>query len=153
MPLPPGLTPVEAGRIGLWLLGQRKRRAGLHRRKRNPQRAFNLSLLGRFGLIACPWRIVDYPSAEMLIAQLTGLSMSTVDVMLRLRRPDMAARHARTLADYIERFDGVGLARELREYADARDARIGKRAPRVRRTGRDKSAEQHESDGHDPQGN
>jgi hypothetical protein len=140
MPLPPGLTPVEAGRAGLWLLGQRKHRSSLHRRKRNPLRAFKPTLLGRFAMIACPWKIVDYPSAEMLVAQLCGLSHGTVELMLCLRDLGnrLSAPNARTLADYIERFDGVSLARELREYADARDARIGVRKPRVQRTGRDK---------------
>src|SRR6516162_4339623 len=32
MPLPPGLSPVEAGRIGLWLLGQRNHTRNHHAR-------------------------------------------------------------------------------------------------------------------------
>jgi hypothetical protein len=66
----------------------------------------------------------------VLISQLCGVSEVTAEGWLRRTKP-LPSRHARVLADYVERFDGPAVARELRAYADERDKRI--RPPRVRR--------------------
>jgi len=129
MPLPPGLDPVTAGRFGLWLLGQRNHRAA-QRRRRGSLRVYPASDASRFARLVCPWIIAEYPGAEVLISQLCGVSEVTAEGWLRRTKP-LPSRHARVLADYVERFDGVGVARELRAYADERDKRI--RPPRVRR--------------------
>jgi hypothetical protein len=121
MPLPPGLSPVEAGRIGLWLLGKRNQRAAI-RRRRNTFRAYGPALINRFTRIVCPWLACEYPGAEFFISRLCGVSPRTVEGWIRGR--SLSSRHARTLADYIEDFDGPGVARELRAYADERDKRV-----------------------------
>jgi hypothetical protein len=136
MPLPPGLSPVEAGRFGLWLLGQRKQRAAQKRRASKGWRVYSRYELGRFCAMAAPWRVAEYQSGETLVARLCGVAEQSV--VSWMYTPDrLPAKHARTLAAYIRQFDGPALARELEAYADARDARIGARKPRVRRTGRD----------------
>lgn len=126
--------------MGLWLLGQRNHRASVKRRQGRGPRVYGRFIAGRFCDLAAPWRVAEYLSGEMLISRLCGVRESVARMWMYT--PDrLPASHARTLADYIERFDGVSLARELREYADARDKRIGVRKPRVKRTGRDKPAE------------
>lgn len=138
MALPPGLTPVEAGRIGLWLLGKRKQRqAQAARESAFFLRAFGPSFAGRFCAIVTPWKMGSYMRGEFLLARLCAVSERRAEAWLSTRLM-LPARHARTMADYVERFDGVGLARELRAYADERDAKIGSRATRAAKQTRDK---------------
>jgi len=122
MPLPPGLDPVTAGRFGLWLLGQRNHRAAI-RRRHSPFRVYRAGVVCRFASVVCPWLVKDYPGAQVLIAGLCGVSEDTANDWLRQKKP-VPSRHARTLADFIERFDGPAVARELRAYADERDKRV-----------------------------
>ena len=42
---------------------------------------------------------------------------------------ELPSHHARTLADFIERFDGPAVARELRAYAAERDKRVKRGRP------------------------
>jgi hypothetical protein len=123
MPLPPGLSPVDAGRLGLWLLGQRNHRAAVKRRRPYRHRVYLSPPAARWARVAACWSVGSYPGAEVLISQLCDVSESTAKHWLRSHR-DLPAHHARTLADYVEGFDGPAVARMLREYADARDKRL-----------------------------
>ena len=126
MPLPPGLSPVEAGRIGLWLLGQRNHRAALRRRS-SAFRAYKPSRLSRFASIATPWLVREYPGCEVLLSRLCGVCERTAEQWLSGK--ELPSHHARTLADFIERFDGPAVARELRAYAAERDKRVKRGRP------------------------
>jgi hypothetical protein len=136
MPLPPGLSPVDAGRFGLWLLGKRNHRAA-ERRRRSSFRAYSGTLLSRFASIVSPWKVYEYPGAEVLIGRLCGVSEGRAHNLLCQRGAELPSHHARVLADYVERFDGPAVARELRTYAAERDKKIKPRRVRVRQVGRD----------------
>lgn len=122
--MPAGFSPVEVGRMGLWLLGKRQHRLAKKRRARNRTRAYLRCLAGRWGMVVCPWRVWEYPTAEILIARLCGVAEATAHHWLMSKEDILPAKHARTLADYVERFDGPAVARELRKYADERDKRV-----------------------------
>ena len=126
MPLPPGLDAVTAGRFGLWLLGQRNHRAAL-RRRRHEQRVYRPNALGRFAGLVCPWFVRSYPGAEVLISRICGVTEGTAEQ--RLCGQTLPSHQARTLADYVERFDGPAVARELRAYAAERDKRVKRGRP------------------------
>ncbi len=129
MPLPPGLSPVDAGRLGLWLLGRRNHRAAIKRRRPYRHRAYLRTPAARWAAVAAPWRSDSYPGAEVLISQLCGVGEKQAHRWLRSHR-EMTSAHALILADYVERFDGPAVARMLREYADERDRRIKPRRVR-----------------------
>jgi hypothetical protein len=135
MPLPNGLSPIDAGRLGLWLLGKRNHRAAARRRV-HPTRVYKDAPLGHWASVVAPWRAQEYPGPYRLIAALCGVSDRTAKRWMAC--PDeLPASHARRLADYIRRFDGPAVARELEVYAAARDAAIKARGRRARRAGRD----------------
>jgi hypothetical protein len=130
--LPHGLTPVDAGRLGLWLLGQRNHRRAVKRRERRYRtRVYPIGgLVARWARICAPWYAYEYPGAEILLMRVCGISEATAEDLLA--RSDasgrLSVRNARKLADYVERFDGPAVARELRAYADERDRRLARPA-------------------------
>src|SRR5271166_2945602 len=126
MGLPPGLTPVEAGRMGLWLLGRRNHHAAIKRRRRRYQQRGYVgdTLISRWSRIAAPWRWNGYPGAELLLVEVCGVAEGTAHNWLQRRVERISAQHARELADYIEPYDGPAVARELRAYADRREAEL-----------------------------
>ena len=144
MPLPPGLSPVDAGRLGLWLLGKRNHHAALKRTVHN-RREYKPGLVGLWCGIAAPWRAQEYPGPYRLLAHVCGVSLSTAETWCA-RPSDLPARRALAMADYIEAFDGPAVAQALREYA-AQCVPVGKhprgagKSSRVKRTGRDGAGE------------
>jgi hypothetical protein len=121
MPLPPGLNPVEVGRIGLWLLSRRSHRAS-RRRVAFTNRVWRSSTWGnRFERLITPWRIFEYPGTSAMLAQLCGVSRSTARGWIYGKH--LPAQHARQIADYLEPHASQceALTRELRSYADAAD--------------------------------
>ena len=117
MSLPPGLGPVEAGRLGLWLLSRRSYRAA-QRRVAFTNRVWHSSTWGnRFERLITPWRIFEYPGTSAMLAQLCGVSRSTARGWIYGKR--LPARHARRLSVYLEAHaaECEALARELRAYA------------------------------------
>ena len=114
--------------MGLWLLGRRNHRRALKRREwRFRKREYPIGCtFTRWARIAAPWHANEYPGAEILMMRLCGVAEATARDWLC--RSDAASRvsaqHARELADYIEPYDGPAVARELRAYADRREAEL-----------------------------
>jgi hypothetical protein len=123
MPLPPGLSPVEAGRFGLWLLARRSHRAK-QKRVAFPERAWPQTLVWRWVRLITPWRVYEYPGAAVVISSLCGIAPSYAWNLLKPSWADkLPPRHARRLADYLEGHasECEALARELRAYAQNRN--------------------------------
>ena len=119
--LPPGLGPVAAGRLGLWLLGKRSHNAA-ERRLAFPQRAtLTTSYVHRFVRLIVPWRIIEYPGAQRYLAALLGISSGYANNLLKPSQ-HLPAKHALRLADYLANHasECEALAAELRAYAAAR---------------------------------
>ena len=112
--------------MGLWLLGKRNHRRALKRRDwRYRKRAYPIDCtVARWARIAAPWHANEYPGAEILIMRLCGVSEVTARNWLTRsdERFKVPAHQARALADYIEALDGPEIARQLRAYAERRDA-------------------------------
>jgi hypothetical protein len=153
MPLPIGLSPVDAGRLGLWLLGKRNHRAAARRRV-HPSRAYPDTLVGRWCSICAPWKAQEYPGPRRLLAALCGVSPLYARRWIGGKVP-LPAQNALRLADYLEtRVERAqALIRDLREHARNRERevrasqavaarRLAAPAPGarvvVRRTGREK---------------
>src|ERR1700720_3689012 len=95
--LPAGLDPVQAGRFGLWLLGQRShRRAQL--RTVSASRVPGSSLAQRFVLLFMPWRITQYPGRHRFLPVLCGVSIGTARLWL-YREEKLPPKHARRMAE------------------------------------------------------
>jgi hypothetical protein len=94
--LPPGLTPVQAGRFGLWMLGQRSHRRAL-------QRTVSVSRVPRGGLcdqfihLYAPWTVNEYPGRKQILAELLGVKRSTVRDYLYRSTPRLPEKHRATL--------------------------------------------------------
>ena len=103
VPLPPGVSPVTAGRLGLWLLAGRSRNAKIRRDKaitrgrRGPPR----TPLGRVAEVLCQWHVSDYPGPHRLLGHLMGISPQSA---ARLFRPGkhLPRDHAHRLALYLD---------------------------------------------------
>ncbi len=115
-PLPPGLSPILAGRYGLWLLSRRSHRAAL-RRTAFVSRVRNRSLADRYWGLVCPWRVYEYPGGAQFIAALFGISRHYArDLCTGGKR--LPVQHARRLMTDLEgRIASMEALRvELREY-------------------------------------
>jgi len=123
MPLPPGLNPVEAGRLGLWLLSIRSHKAA-QKRVAFPERAWRQTLAVKFTRLICQWHVYEYPGAAKILAALLRIPPSYAE---NLMKPSwsrkLPAKHAITLAQYLESHASQceALAHELWAYAKARD--------------------------------
>lgn len=117
--LPEGLSPVTAGRFGLWLLGRRAYRAA-RRRRALPYRRHHGVLARRVAALLAPWDVYEYPGAARFLSGLLGISHATA---ARYLRPgiEFPRKHAPRLAEYLEAHaaECVALALELRDYARA----------------------------------
>jgi len=76
--LPPGLTPVQAGRFGLWLLGRRSH-ARAKKRRFHVSREPGYGLVSRFITLLLPWTIEEYPGHLRALSELFGVSPRTVE--------------------------------------------------------------------------
>ena len=94
-PLPPGLDPVQAGRFGLWLLGQRSHRRALSRTV-SVSRVPNARIASRFLYLFVPWKVHEYPGGHQVLAELCGVKRHTVRDWLYTSRP-IPERHRETL--------------------------------------------------------
>ena len=117
--LPPGLDPVTAGRLGLWLLGQRSHRKAL-KRTVFVKRVRPASLQERFVRLLAPWRIEEYPGCERILPALCGVAHSTARAWLWSDKR-FPKKHALTLASICESraAEFLALAEELRAHAAA----------------------------------
>lgn len=118
-PLPHGIDPVQAGRFGLWLLSVRSQRAA-QKRIAFPERVRKQSLNSRVQRLIAPWYVYEYPGATVIISHICGIARSTAQGWINGKR--LPPKHARKLADYLERHASEcdALARELRVYAERR---------------------------------
>jgi hypothetical protein len=135
--LPQGLSPVQAGRLGLWLLGRRSHKAASLRiafPQREPLRQSRL--IARFKRLMTPWKVYEYPGADRFVAALLGISESYAHA---LSKPSthVAAKHATRLAHYLQNHASQcdALAAELRAYAREQDNRKFANKDIVRRRG------------------
>jgi hypothetical protein len=115
-PLPAGLTPVAAGRIGLWLLSVRSYKAARRRDEAREAWIGRCTLGARWAALVAPWTVWSYPGAQRLLSQLCGVSRSTAHGWLYDRRRRIPARHAERLACDLEAraSRALALASELR---------------------------------------
>ena len=126
-PLPPNVSPVTAGRLGLWLLHLRAHRAA-SRRIAFPYRNDGGRLVRRFAALICPWDVYEYPGAARFLAALIGCKQSSAKRYL-MRSRDIPLKHAPKLAEYLEGHasECEALARELRVYAGTERLRTRKK--------------------------
>ena len=111
------MNPVEAGRFGLWLLGQRNRRAA-SRRRALPSRVYDKSLADRFRGLITPWRVYEYPGTIVLMAQLCSVGVGTARTWCN-RGYQLAPHQARRMAGYLRTraAEELALAGELEAAA------------------------------------
>ena len=96
--LPPGEDPVTAARRGLWLLGQRSKRAAA-KRTAFPARVAGTGALRDFIQLVAPWRVDAYPSTERLLAGLCGVAEASVPPMMYRPHEHLSAHSATRLAE------------------------------------------------------
>lgn len=115
--LPPGLTAVQAGRIGLWLLSRRSHKAA-EQRVAFPSRAWRVTLAWKFVRLLVPWKICEYPGTGRYVAAVLGISPAYARNLLKPSKP-LPAKHARKLAAYLSNHASAceALAAEMRDYA------------------------------------
>jgi len=121
--LPHGWTPVQVGRVGLWLLSRRSHRAA-QRRVAFPYRAWPSSFANRFARLITPWRVYEYPGARIVLAEILRIAPSSAAQLLKPSAgTKLPAKHAVTLARYLESHASEcdALAAELKVYAKVRD--------------------------------
>ena len=129
LPLPAGVSPVDVGRLGLWLLGRRSHNAA---KKRIPfPKAIDLrtaSLLRRAAALICGWEVWEYPGAPRCLGAIIVVRASSAERYLRPSR-DVPRKHAIRLAEYLESHasECEALAAELRAYAGAERLRTRKK--------------------------
>jgi hypothetical protein len=115
--LPPGLNPVQAGRLGLWLLSKRSHKAA-QKRIAFPQRDRARTLVGEVADLLFRWRCAEYPGQPAILSAILGIAPGYAANLLKpsWRLP---AHHARTLADYLDGHiaECHALAVRLREHA------------------------------------
>lgn len=130
--LPPGLDPVTAGRMGLWLLGKRGHERAI--RRRDPQyRVPHSTLASATCCAVLPWRLYETPGHVALLASILDVGEGHARHTLLGQEPLSAAgaeRLALWLSDRIALQQG--LVDELRAYGAARAAEVA--ATRARNT-------------------
>lgn len=115
-PLPSGLSPVHAGRIGLWLLGVRQHNAAERRVAFPPVR--HTTLVWRFTRLTVRWKIIEYPGMARFLSAVLGIAPSYARNLLK-PSATLPAKHARKLAAYLSNHASAceALAAEMRDYA------------------------------------
>ena len=120
-PLPSGLSPVTAGRLGLWLLGKRQHTAATKRVAFPTRARFGTTFPLRLARLITPWKIYEYPGVERFLSGLLGIAPSYAHNLLKPSHK-LSAKHARRMADFLANHASQcdALAHELRVYADSR---------------------------------
>lgn len=125
--LPPGLTPVQAGRFGLWLLGKRKHLAAQRRTWVSSSVLDGNRIPQRFAKLVCRWTVSEYPGLVRAFSSLLGVSLGSGKVYL-YRSGDLPHKQAKRLLE---------LSREYRAEWDALivdlEALVASRSKRVSR--------------------
>lgn len=118
-PLPKDFDAVQAGRMGLWLLGVRQHRAALRRVAFPSVR--HTTLVWRFTRLTVRWKISEYPGMARFLSAVLGIAPSYARNLLK-PSAELPAKHARRMADFLANHASQcdALAHELRVYADSR---------------------------------
>ena len=114
--LPRGLSPVTAGRFGLWLLGRRAS-AAAEKRDAFPHRRASSVIANRATRALLPWYVSEYPGAARWLGALCGVGNGTARNWLSGSRR-MPSRHAATLATYLENVAAILQLRALEIRAE-----------------------------------
>lgn len=114
MALPAGLSPVEAGRFGLWLLAKRKQARA--KAPVFPERAYAHNFAGDFAHLVTPWRLSGYAGPVRVLSHVCGVSKNTARRWLR-GAGEVPRKHRLTLAGFLTSHASMceALAHELRE--------------------------------------
>jgi hypothetical protein len=134
--LPQGLSPVQAGRLGLWLLGNRAQKAAAKRIAFPPVCPVTAPITRRYASLMVRWRICEYPGAARFLSALLGIAPSYARNLLKpsgVLRAHHALRLAESLDYHASQCDA--LAAELRAYAREQDNRKFANKDIVRRRG------------------
>jgi len=121
--LPPGLSPVAAGRWGLWLLGRLSHNRAKHRAfVVSPRKGANI--VCRFLNLMLPWSVDTYPGHKRALAEMCGgVCVGTVDQWMYVENR-LPVKRALRLAEICEAqaaaYSALGV--EFREYAERRTA-------------------------------
>lgn len=128
-PLPPGLSPVQAGRFGLWLMGRlnhvRARRRTLSASRTHGRGARELSK--RFITLLLPWKIYEYPGHAQAMSEICGVARDTARQWF-YKRDLLPAKHARKLERMAREkaSEWAAVADELAGYASAKERKVSK---------------------------
>src|SRR5580704_1716677 len=93
--LPPGMDPVQAGKWGLWFLGQHEHRKSL-RRCVTPRRIYGGNATQRFVHLLAPWTVNEYPGSAQIMSELLGVKRGTAKCYLHRSGP-LPLKHVATL--------------------------------------------------------
>lgn len=93
------------------------------RRRRHRLRAYRVLPAGLWGKVRFPYFADECPRGEEMLSVLLGVSEDRAKLLLCDEHTELPARHARTMADDLERHIGEmhQAMVALREYADLRD--------------------------------
>ena len=118
--IPANVSPIDAGRLGLWLLSKRSHNAA-QKRVAFPQRDWPSTLAKAWERLIAPWYVFQYPGAPKILAAILGVSLGTARQLLK-PGVTLPAKHARRMADFLANHASQcdALAHELRVYADSR---------------------------------
>ena len=94
------LSPVQLGRLGLWLLARRQSQAA-SRRTAVPRPRMLTGELGRAAILLAPWRIHEYPGPYVFLAHVLGVNRETARRYCHGRTP-IPAKHRERVALYLE---------------------------------------------------
>lgn len=121
MTIPANVSPIDAGRLGLWLLSRRSHKAA-QKRVAFPQRAWASTLAKAWERLIAPWYVFQYPGAPKILAAVLGVSPSYARQLLK-PGVKLPPKHARRMADYLTNHASQceALAHELRDYAAAQE--------------------------------
>ena len=92
--LPPGLDPVTAGRLGLWLLGKRNHRAALRRQYHVSRVHRSNQIPLRWARLVCRWKVHEYPGWIRAFGSALGLELPTARTYLFRNDRDLPLKHA-----------------------------------------------------------
>lgn len=121
MTIPANVSPIDAGRLGLWLLSRRSHNAA-QKRVAFPQRDWASTLSKAWERLIAPWYVYQYPGAPKILAAVLGVSPSYARQLLK-PGVKLPPKHARRMADFLGNHASQceALAHELRDYAQQQE--------------------------------
>lgn len=126
--LPPGVTPVMAGRVWawIWLQGKRNQEAA-KRRRAFATTVYGTSIPHLLMKLLVPWKVHEYPGARRYLSVLCGVAPRTADGWL-WKGKSLPPKHARRLLLVVQqhRDDADRLAKELEAYIAEADVRVNR---------------------------